>query len=292
MDSKKVGVLAIFGASLAWSIEPVCAKLAYDANSTFLEISAIRAIFVTITAFVYVCFVNKANFKITISQLPKLIYIAIIGTVVADLLYFYALTRIPVINAVLIGHGQPIFIILIGFFILREDVLTKHDYIGIAIMIVGGLAVATKTIDNLLAFKFGTKGDAVVLLATVAWATTAIVMRKYLKHLNPGVITFYRYTIATVVLVVWVAATSSVKISNIYEPLVGIVVGIGTILYYIALKRLKAAQTSALELSTPFFSAILAFMILKEAVTVMQAMGVMLLVVGVYCLSRKEQTPF
>lgn len=57
--------------------------------------------------------------------MPKLVYIGIAGTVFADLLYFFALTKIPVINAVLIGHVQPIFIILIGFFILKEDRLKK-----------------------------------------------------------------------------------------------------------------------------------------------------------------------
>lgn len=291
MDIKKTGVLAILGASLMWAIEPVCAKLAY-ANSDFLQTSAIRAIVVALTALLYVLFTSKKNLKVSKSEFPKLVYIAIAGTIFADLLYFFALTKIAVINAVLIGHMQPIFIILIGFFILKEDKLTKFDYLGIFIMITAGVLVTTKTPGNLSMIKLGTTGDIYVLLATVAWATTAIVMRKYLTELNAGVITFYRYTIASAIFVVYLSLKSSLVLANIYQVLVGLIVCAGTILYYEGLKRIKAAQVSALELSTPFFAAVFAFLILRELVTVMQISGIVLLVVGVFLLSRKEEAYF
>ena len=291
MDMKKTGVLAILGASLMWAIEPIFAKLAY-ANSDFIQTSGIRAMVVAVTALLYVLLTNKGNLKVTKRQLPKLVYIGIAGTVFADLLYFFALTKIPVINAVLIGHMQPIFIILIGFFILKEDKLTKFDYIGILIMIVAGVLVTTKTVGNFSDMKFGTFGDIYVLLATVAWSTTAIVMRKYLRGLNAGVVTFYRYTIASAIFIAYLFLTSSLVLANIYQVLVGLVVGVGTILYYEGLKRIKAAQVSALELSTPFFAVVFAFLILKELVTVMQISGIVLLVVGVFLLSRKEEAYF
>lgn len=291
MDMKKTGVLAILGASLMWAVEPILAKLAYT-NSDFLQTSAIRAIVVAVTALLYVLFTNKGNFKVTKKHLPKLVYIGIAGTIFADLLYFFALTKIPVINAVLIGHMQPIFIILIGFLVLKEDKLTRLDYLGILIMIVAGVLVTTKTPGNLFLLKLGTSGDIYVLLATVAWATTGIVMRKYLTGLNAGVITFYRYTIASVIFVTYLLFTSSLVPANIYQVLVGFVVCAGTILYYESMKRIKAAQVSALELSTPFFAVFLAFLILKERVTVLQISGIVLLVVGVFLVSRKEEAYF
>lgn len=291
MDSKKTGVLAILGASLMWSIEPILAKLAYK-NSDFLQTSGIRAIVVAVTALVYVVLTGKKGLKVRKSEIPKFVYIGIAGTVVADLLYFFALTKIPVINAVLIGHMQPVFIILIGFFILKEDKLTKFDYLGIFVMIIAGVLVTTKTTGNFSKMKFGTKGDIYVLLATVAWATTGIVMRKYLKGVNAGVITFYRYTVASVIFAAYLLLKSSLFVANMYQVLVGLVVCAGTILYYESMRRLKAAQVSALELSTPFFAVFFAFLILQEVVTVMQISGIVLLVFGVFLLSRKEEAYF
>ncbi|MHC4324296.1 MAG: DMT family transporter, partial [Planctomycetota bacterium] len=273
MDHKKTGALAILGASLMWAFEPVFAKKAYE-NSDFLQTSAIRAICVVVVAILYVVLRDRKNLKITRRQFPKLIYVALAGTIIGDLVYFYALTRVPVLNAVLIAHMQPIFIVLIGYFLLKEDKLTKYDYTGIVVMIIAGLFVTTRTLENLSAVKLGTAGDVYVLLATVAWATTTIVARKYLRELDAGVVTFYRYLFASAVFIVYLSLSSSLILSNIYQILVGVVVGVGTILYYEGLRRIKAAQVCALELSTPFFAAIFGFCILGERVTVMQIAGI------------------
>ena len=288
MNVKTIGVLAILGASIMWAIEPIFAKLSY-VNSDFLQTSAVRAIFVALIALIYTFVTNKGNLKINKKQFSVLVYLALAGTLIADLLYFFALTTIPVINAVLIGHMQPIFIILIGFFILKEDKLTKFDYFGIFFMILAGLLVTTKTLTNLAMLKFGTLGDLIVVLASLIWATTNIAMRKYLRNMNAGVITFYRFLIASFVFSLYLLPKSLLVFSNVYQILVGVVVGIGTILYYEGLKRLKAAQASGLELSAPFFAALLGFFVLEEVVTVMQILGIALLVIGVYFISKKEK---
>ena len=288
MDNKKIGVIVILIASLMWALEPIFAKLAYN-TSDYLQTSAIRAFVVTFVAAIYIVISNKSQFKVTKNHIPKLIYIGIVGTVIADLLFLYSLTKIQVVNAILIGHMQPIFIILISFFILKEDRLTKYDYIGILIMIIAGLLITTKTLTNLSMLKLGTVGDLFVLLATIAWATTAIVMRKYLKDVNAGVITFYRFSIASIVFIVYLQFTSSIILSNVYQFFVGVIVAVGTILYYEGLKRIKAAQVSALELSSPFFAVLLGFLVLGEIVTIMQLFGLFLLILGVYFLSKKEE---
>ena len=98
MDAKKTGTLAILGASLMWAFEPVFAKLAY-ANSDFLQTSAIRVICMVLVAILYIVLRKQRNFKINRGQLSMLIYVALAGTIIGDLVYFYALTRVPMLNA-------------------------------------------------------------------------------------------------------------------------------------------------------------------------------------------------
>ena len=204
-------------------------------------------------------------------------------------MYFFALTQVPVINAVLIGHMQPIFIIIIGYIILKNDKLNKFDFFGIILMMFSGLFVTTKSIENFISLNFGTFGDFIVLLATIAWSSTAIIVRKYLIDLNAGLITFYRFLFASIIFFIYLFSISSSISINIFQILVGITVGIGTILYYEGLKRIKAAQVSGLELSAPFFAAILGFIILDEVLTIMQIIGILLLIVGIFYLSKKEE---
>jgi drug/metabolite transporter (DMT)-like permease len=288
VNKKHVGVITILIASIMWAIEPILAKLSYE-TSDFLHTSAIRAMIAALTAFIYIVLTRKSPLKVTRQQLSPLIYIALVGTLVADFMYFFALSQIPVVNAVVIGHMQPIFIIAFGFFLLKTDTLTKFDYLGITLMILSGLLVTTRIIENLYTLKFGTIGDLIVLSATIAWATSAIVMKKYLTAMNAGVITFYRFFVPALIFAVYLAVTSSLIITNIYQVCIGVIIGVGTILYYEGLKRLKAAQVSGLELSTPFFAAILAFLFLNEFITSMQIIGLILLFGGVYLISKKEE---
>ena len=128
-----------------------------------------------------------------------------------------------------------------------------------------------------------------VLVATIAWATTTVTARRYLKGLDAGIITFYRFMFASIVLIIYLTLTSNLAVANYYQMLVGVVVGVGTILYYEGLKRIKAAQVSAMELTAPFFAALFGFFILGEKVTFLQLIGISLLLMGIYCLSRKEE---
>lgn len=287
MNRKYLGVFSILLASVMWAVEPVFAKLSYQ-TADFLQTSAIRAIFAALTGLIYIILTKKAHFRINKQQFSTLVYIAIVGVLFADLMYFFALTQVSVINAVIIGHMQPIFIILIGFLALKQDKLTIFDYIGILFMLLSGALVTTKTLENLLTLNLGSFGDLLVLSATIAWATTAIAMRKYLREMHAGLITVYRFFFAALFFVIYLMVTSSISISNIYQVVIGVVAGVGTILYYEGLKRIKAAQVSGIELSTPFFAAILGFFILGETVTAMQIVGIFLLFVGIYCLSKRE----
>ncbi len=289
MNKQTIGILCILGASFMWAIEPIMAKLSYS-NATFVETSVIRAFVVAITA-LFLVFVtsNTKKLRLNYQQLSTAVYIGIAATVFADLLYFFALTQIPVVNAVIIGHMQPIFIIFIGLFILKEEVLTRFDYVGIVLMMIGGVLVTTATVQNLFLLQLGTWGDVLVVCATIAWSTTALAMKKYLSAVPATVITAYRYCTASVIFLVYTLLNGRVVISNKYQLLVGFIVVVGTVLYYEGLKRIKTAHASAIELTTPFFAAIIGFLLLGEGVTLMQVGGIVLLFMGVYTLSRKDE---
>ena len=288
MNARSIGILSVLLASLLWALEPVLAKLSYQ-NSDFEHTLAVRAILVTVTALIYVVMTNRGNLRIDKRQLSALVYVAFAANVFGDIAYFLALTRIPVVNAVLIGNLQPIFIVMLGFMVLREERLRKFDYVAIFVMVTAGVLIATRSLENLMAFRLGTYGDLIVLTATVAWSTTTIAFRKYLKEMNAGVVTFYRFLFASLVFAAYLVSSSGFAAVNVYQIMIGIVVGIGTILYFEGLKRNKAAEVSSLELSTPLFAAVLGFLVLGELVTQLQFVGMSLLVIGVFFLSRRQE---
>jgi len=242
---------------------------------------------VSIVAILYLLIRRPKTVKVKSSDFTVLMYIALVGTVFADGLYLYSLTMIPVVNAVILGHMQPLFVLLFGIILVTSDTLNKNDYFGIILLMIAAVFVTTQTIENALSLRFGSFGDLMVLFATVAWASTAVAMRKYLTSLHAGLITLYRFGIAGIVFGVLMIFTSD-GLFSYYSLIVGFVVGIGTVLYYEGLKRLKAAQVSALELTAPFFAAVIGFMILGETVTMFQFIGMILVLIGVWFISRHE----
>jgi drug/metabolite transporter (DMT)-like permease len=290
MKDRHAGIAFILLSALMWAIESVVGKLSFT-NSDFLHTLAIRAFFVVITTLVYIFLTRTrtADFRIRRPQLSVIIYIAVVASLFSETVYFLALTMVPVVNALLISHLQPIFIIFIAFFFFKEEKLTKFDYAGVSFMMVSGLLVTTKTLENLALLRIGTFGDLLLLLATMGWATTAITARKYLRGMNAGILTFYRFLLVSIAFAMYLFFTSSFYIANLYQVMVGIVFGLGIVFYYEGLKRIKAAQVSSLELASPFFAAILGFLVLGEFVTPLQLFGILLLFGGIYFLSKKEE---
>jgi len=282
----------VLGASFLWAFEPVFAKLSYQ-SSDFVHTLMVRAVLVAIVALAYGGITNRSGFRIDKIQLSALVYIAIVANVLGDIAYFYALTRVPVVNAVLIGNMQPIFIIVMSFLVLREERLGWVDYAAISVMVAAGVLVATGSIENLLNFRLGSYGDLVVLLATIAWSTTTIAFRKYLKELNAGVAAFYRFVLAAPPFMGYVLLFSAIEPVSLYQVGIGVVEGVGMILYFEGLKRNNAAEVSALELVTPFFASVLGFFILGEVVGQVQVAGMLLLFMGVILFStKKEPVPY
>jgi len=286
IDKKLEGILFVFFASIIWATQPILAKLSYE-TSSYVQTTSISFIFITLIAFIY-AIITKKEFKISRTELKAILYLTTIGTIFADFVYFYALTITPSLNAVLIGHIQPIFIILITFAILKEEKLSKWDYFGGIFMILSAVLVSARNLENLINLRLGTLGDLIVLSVTIAWASTAVVAKKYLKSLNSGVLVSYRYFFASVVFIIYLLIFSSLRINSIYQIVLGVLLGIGYILYYEGLKRIKTAQVGFIELCAPFSAAFLGWIILGETFTLMQLFGLGMLIIGVYFLSKRE----
>ena len=291
MNKKIIGISLALGAGIMWGLEPIVAKLAYASNDTLSQIIISRSIFAAALTFIYSILKNRKNnkiFKINRTKFIALFAVSTINVLFADMLYYLAVASIPVANAVVIAHLQPILVLLLGYFLLKHEKVNSNDYFGVCLMIIAGIFVSTGTFQNLIQFHIGTRGDLLVFLAMTGWASTTIIIKKYLAEIDSSIVAFYRFFIATLVLLVYLAFNPVGIFSSWYQVLLGAIVGFGFIMFYEGLKLIKAVQASALELSAPFFGIGLSFLILRETITWFQGLGILSLFIGVYFLSRKE----
>ncbi|MCD6101107.1 MAG: DMT family transporter [Candidatus Marinimicrobia bacterium] len=288
MSQRTVGIICVVTAAMLWAIEPVVARYAYR-TSNYFETITVRSIVSTFLAFTYLIMTrNLKNLRVEKVHIPKLAFIGLAGTAIADLLYYYSFTKIPILNSVLIAHMQPIFIVLFGFIIFREEKLTGGDFLFITAMIIAGILVTTRNIGNFKTLRLGTYGDLLVLISTVAWAISGIVAKKHLTGIPTGILVFYRYLIASMFLGLLSLKFGGMKFSNFYQVISGLIIFTGITLYYEGLKRLKTAITSSLELTSPLFASLLGYIFFKESITFMQFVGLILIFVALAFIRHSE----
>ena len=284
---KALGVLFGVAAGFMWAVETVLGKMMLSSFS-FIQVTASEAFFAAITVFAYIL-LSGESLKIKDASLTDILSVGLIGTVFAPLIYFFGLTLTFAVNATLIAHLQPLFVSIFGFFLLKEK-MHKHDLIGGLLIGSAVILITGRTLDNIMNFKLGNIGDLVVLLATMGWAFVAIPGKRLTKQVSSATIVGYRFLVASAVFLPLLLFMNQLVIKSIYQVLLGVTVGLGYIFYYEGLKRIKASQVALTELSSPFFASILAWVLLGECTTVIQALGASLLVAGLIILAQENST--
>jgi len=284
-DQKVLGILFGVGAGAMWAIEAILGKLLFS-SFTFIQVTASEVFFAALTAFVYII-ARRERVRFSRRNLGNSLVVGLVGTVFAPLMFFLGLTQTLAVNATLIAHLQPLFVAIFGFFVLKER-LHKRDVVAGILTIFAVVLITGRTVDNLASLRLGNFGDLVVFFATLGWAIVAIPGKQLTKEVSSVVIVGYRFLIASIVFMPVLLFSNQLIINSIFQVLLGIVVGLGYIFYYEGLKRVKASQVALTELSSPFFAAILAWIILGEKTTPMQIVGAILLMLGLYILAQER----
>ena len=107
-------------------------------------------------------------------------------------------------EASLISSTAPIFVIIAGIIFLREK-QEKHEWLGLALAIVGTLLIALKSPLN----HFSPLGNLLVLSQNLIWAGYLILAKRYYHHLNKFFITSLSF---------WVGLASFFVLSRFTTP--------------------------------------------------------------------------
>lgn len=287
MTGQKItGILFGISAGAMWAIEAVLGKILLSSLS-FMQTAASEAFFATIISSIYVL-LSGEPLKFDASSLRDILLVGLLGSVLAPIAYFLGLSWTLAVNATLLAHLQPLFVSVLGFIFLNEKIW-RNDIIGGLTIGFAAILITSRSIENLTALRFGNLGDVVVLLAALCWAMAAIPGKRLTKVAKSTLIVSFRFLVASAVFLPLLTVLNQLAIESVYQVVLGLVAGLGYIFYYEGLERVKASHVALTELSSPFFTSILAWFILGEYLTMMQIVGAVLLFSGLILLTQKEQ---
>ena len=210
-----------------------------------------------------------------------LVFIAGMVGVFGPLFYLTGLKTTSVANALLIGRSNSMLIALLGWIILREE-WTIHQVIGSVLMLTGLIVIFTRGFT--LGYQF-MHGDLFIAGAAVMWATSSVLMKRYLCHLPPEVIVVARNMIGGLILLVF--AFSEVQEIQLNPKLPFYLTGLAVfgvimaqLLWYTALEHTTASNVGLTSISIPIFGTIFAALFLGEQLLTYQMMGGAMVILG------------
>lgn len=217
--------------------------------------------------------------------------LSFLGVALFNTLIYQALNTTTAINAALFNSTIPIIIVLISWLVFREGV-TRRQLIGIALSLLGVVALVSKgEAARLLSLSF-TPGDLWAIAALPAWSLYTVLLKRGAASLEPMVLLtamaalgavmlapFYgwelargsrmAFTLATVLTVVYVALFASV---------------IAFALWNSAVSQVGANRAGVFVHLHPVFTTVLAIAFLGEVLRAYHWVGIVLIFAGI-CLT-------
>jgi drug/metabolite transporter (DMT)-like permease len=248
---RAAGVAAMAGCALLWSLAGLFIKF-IDWNPFAIAFgrSAIAAVFMLI-------WVRRPRFTFSVTQL-----LAAFSYSVTMLLFIYANKATTSANAILLQYGEPVYVAIIGSFLLKERPKLEHVIafvfvaIGMGLFFAGGVGGGS-LLGNLAATAAG-----------LSFAMYVILMRKQkegspvesaiIAHVMTAIVSFIGclFLPAPVLTAKSLAAIAGLGVLQI---------GLASLLFAVGIKRVTALDSSLIGVLEPVFNPVWVFLVMGEA---------------------------
>lgn len=262
-----VGEMAALGSALAWALVSVLLRdLQIHLNA--VSLNAFRCIFAALmaTAAVVATGRTEALTQFSPHALTYLVVSVFFGVGIGDLCYFYGLKYLGVIRGLLLSNFYPIFTAVIAAAFLDEPV-TPIQFVGTLLVILGVILVmlpgrVLRSATRPAGSENERLGLVMVLLASLCWAASTILLKIGLPGVDSVAATAVRLIAASPVLLVVAAVVPPGLQVRAYHRrqvagviLSGLFTAASSLLFLVAIQFTGAAKSATLISTSPLFGA-------------------------------------
>ncbi|MGG1662392.1 DMT family transporter [Brevibacillus sp. NRS-1366] len=224
-----------------------------------------------------------------------LIVMGVTGVALFNLFMFWALERTDATNVGLLSTLNPVSIAIFSFLLIGEKI-RPLQILAMLISFGGVLVVLSKgDFGHLSQLHFNT-GDLWMLAAVAMWGIYSVCGRWAMKTVSPLMSTIYSGIFGVALMLPFNAGTFTVTDTNwsfwlslIYVGVLATVVSM--VLWNIGVQKVGATSAGMFLNFNPVFTAILAFLLLGERMSLIQLLGSVIVIIGCYLFSRLKSVP-
>ena len=236
----------------------------------------------------------RAHWPVIRRNWKTIVFLAFWGTGLHNAFAYVGLQYTTVTNSVILNSAIPVMIILLGWLVYRETV-TRVQTLGVAISLVGIMAIVTRGDLSMLASLSVNKGDLIVLAGMVFWAAYTVFLRMKPEGL-PGLALLGCCAVVGVMLLLPLFVLEMVAFGGKVEftgptVLAMLYVGIfpafvGYIFWNRAVAEVGSNVAGIFVHLMPPFGALLAWLFLGERIQLFHLVGIGLILVGIALTTR------
>lgn len=284
MNQEYKGKLAVLVAAIIWGFLGIALKKLYGIG---ISVPTVMFAMVIFTPLIMLLFWKKIEFKPKWKDFKLIIWMAVFGNATGfSLLYAFKFSKIGLVE--FLHYTMPAWAFIMAIFLLREKI-GKWRFLALMLSIVGvGLVFNVKMLFNGL--DIVNIGNILALLSAFTYAAQINVLRK--MKLNQYTVCFWDYLISIPVVAPFfyfsntITSISQVGVLFVY---VGVFTVIAMLLYIYGTRRIEVTKSSIILLFEVIIAVIAAWIFLKEALTITNIIGGLLILISAVILIIKKK---
>ncbi|MBU6245964.1 MAG: DMT family transporter [Actinomycetales bacterium] len=297
-----IGVLMYLLAAFLFGLNGALAKLALEAGLDVTRLTELRNAGAMVLLMATVLIRNRAAFRVQRGEWPLLLAYGVISFVLVQFLYFFTISRLPLGIGTLLAFLAPVVVVLWVRFGRRQPV-GAGLWIGI-LLTLAGLALVAEVWRGLTLDLVGLlSGLGVAISLALYWLLGEAGQRRR----DPVSLSMWAFILATAtwsVIAPWwsfpwdsLVATTAPSASGfpslpVWAVMAWVIV-LGTVVPFLlvlgSLRRIGAQRAGVVATTEPLWAGAIAIVVLGETVSVVQAIGAVIVVAGIIAAETSRQ---
>jgi drug/metabolite transporter (DMT)-like permease len=277
-------ILAMFLWGGGWSALKV---LTYNLD---MEVIVFWRFFIMSISFIPIIYLMKEPLRLNISSAKFVASSSVLNIAFMVSSFFGVQNGFASSGGVIITTLSPIMTFLLVAIFFKTKLLA-NQYIGLFIGLLGGVIMLELSDIN----HFLNGSNIYFLLCAIIWAGVTLLSQHSHKHIHPIHYSFYISLVATIAsfiyafdseLMIVFKQKKEFWIALIYLSVLG--QSVATTIFFIASGKLGSEKTSSFMFLVPFFSILIAFLLLDERLKIHIIIGGFLSLIAVYLINKKN----
>ncbi len=309
-DEQILGILLALVAACSWGCSSIFFKTALRESKFVKELLfsiSIRGVIAVpiiglLTLFLYGSNTLSLFMRLFSSDIIVLLFFSSLAVTIGDILFFGSLQRIEVSKAQPVASIYPLFtaILLVA---TGVEIITPIILVGIFILIVGISLVSQQNNESASKenIKDGRVGLIMAILAAIFWSFGIITIRLLLDYEDVNVFTLatIRFGILTAITaILWTLTTIHQRKEEDFTFIIAsrkdvAILGVGGILgwglgaisFFSSIDLIGASRATPISSINPLIAVFLGIMYLKEKLSPIQLVGILLVFIGSFLIS-------